>query len=143
MVHHVFFVFKYKPDVWRANSIRNQNNVLSSQDTGFWDGSINENSFATNSEYIKRKIREGLEGTTVTIIIITSHTRESAYVKYEYDKSVEFGNGILLLHCEYMESRDGTQESRGDLPYAIKGLEKTWYHNCPLNNWIDEAYKNR
>ena len=140
MVRHVFFSFKYNPDVWRANSIRNQMNVIPSWAVGFYDDSINEQSFAQSENYIKDKIKKGLKGTSVTVILITSTTYKSKYVKYEYEKSVEAGKGILLLHVEDMEDRNRLTETKGTLPYADEGISKKWYSKCPLGDWIEAAY---
>ena len=65
IARHVFFSFKYHPDIFRVNAIRNQKYITY---TGYWDDSLYERSLATNPDYIKRKIREGLEGTSVTVI---------------------------------------------------------------------------
>ena len=138
MTRHVFFSFKYDPDIWRVNSIRNQVNVKNSQDLGFWDGSISETSYAKNSDYIKQKIRNGLEVTGVTVILVTSSTKNSDYVKYEYEQSVKRNNGILILHVESMKDQYGKTETYGNLPYITKGIEKSWYHQCPIGEWIED-----
>ena len=144
MTRHVFFSFKYDPDVWRVNAIRNQNHILKSSSTGYWDNSIFERSLATNEEYIRRKIREALVGTSVTIILVTSKTENSKYVRYEYEKSVEFGNGILQLDVSKMKNQYGREERFIRwIPYINKGFTVKWYSGCPLSNWIEEAYQGR
>lgn len=144
MGRHVFFSFKYKPDVWRANSLRKQTKILGVSTTGYWDDSIYEPSLASNPEYIRRKIREALEGTLVTVILVTFITKKSQYVKYEYDKSIEKKNGILQLDVSDMEGPDGRVSSfDGWLSYVSKGIRRKWSHNCPLGDWIEEAYQNR
>jgi len=144
MARHVFFSFKYKPDVWRANSLRNQARLLGVSSTGYWDDSIYERSLASNPEYIKQKIREGLENTSVTVILVTYITQKSNYVKYEYDKSIEKRNGILQLDVSDMKDQEGRlSRFNGWLSYVNRGIRKKWYHNCPLGDWIEEAYQNR
>ena len=144
MTRHVFFSFKYNPDVWRVNAIRNQNYILKSSSTGYWDNSIYERSLATNAEYIKRKIREALNGTSVTVILVTSTTEKSNYVKYEYGKSVELGNGILQLDVSKIRDQYGKIERFVRwLPYVKYGLTAKWYSGCPLAQWIERAYKER
>jgi len=144
MVRHVFFSFKYNPDVWRVNAIRNQSILLKAKSTGYWDNSIYERSLASNSEYIKRKIREALRGTSITVILITRTKKNSNYVKYEYQKSVEHKNGIVQLDVSKMRDRNGRTETFGGwLPYVFKGIKKKWYHGCPLRNWIEIAYLRR
>ena len=144
MTRHVFFSFKYNPDVWRVNAIRNQNYVLKSSSTGYWDNSIYEKSLATNKDYIKSKIREALKDTSVTVILITSKTENSDYVKYEYEKSVEYGNGILQLDVSGIKDQYGkTEQFIRWLPYVTTGMNASWYSKCLIGDWIEEAYQNR
>lgn len=144
MARHVFFSFKYHPDIFRVNAIRNQNQILKSSSTGYWDNSLYEKSLASNPEYIKSKIREGLNGTSVTVILVTRTTYKSKYVNYEYEKSVERGNGILQLDVSDMKDLSGNKEKFSEwLPYVSKGLKKRWYRQCPLGDWIELAYQNR
>ena len=144
IARHVFFSFKFHPDIFRVNAIRNQNIILKANSTGYWDDSLYEKSLATNPDYIKRKIREGLKGTSVMVILITSTTYKSEYVKYEYEKNIEIGNGILQLDVSDMEDLNKEKEKfNGWLSYITKGIKKKWYHKCPLGEWVEEAYKNK
>ncbi|MFX0139043.1 MAG: TIR domain-containing protein [Candidatus Hodarchaeota archaeon] len=139
-VRHVFFAFKYDPDVWRANAIRNQPRILGAKVTGYWDDSLYEPSLASNPDYVKRKIREGLEGTSVTVILVTHHTIESDYVEYEYEKSIERGNKILQLDVSQIKDQNGNfAHFNGWLPYVTRGLKKKWYSGCPLGDWIEKT----
>ena len=144
IARHVFFSFKYRPDIFRVNAIRNQNYILKANSTGYWDDSIYEKSLATSPDYIKRKIREGLEGTSVTVILITSTTHKSDYVKYEYEKSVERGNGILQLDVSDMKDIYENREKFSNwLPYVTKGLKEKWYSKCPIGDWIEKAFQRK
>lgn len=140
----MFFSFKYNPDVWRVNAIRNQSHILKSSSIGYWDNSIYERSLATNENYIKKKIREALSGTSVTVILVTSKTETSKYVRYEYEKSVEMGNGILQLNVSDIRDQYGRNERFIRwIPYINTGLTAKWYSRCPLADWVEEAFQNR
>lgn len=139
---HVFFSFKWDPDVWRVNILRNASRILGATCVGYWDDSLYEKSLANNPEYIKKKIREALIGTSVTIIIITSRTIESQYVKYEYEKSIEIGNKILQIDVSKMNTPVGYSSFNGWLPYITEGCSAKWYNNCPLGEWIEYTYNN-
>lgn len=142
LTRHVFFSFKYKPDVWRVNAIRNQSHILSS--TGYWDNSIYERSLATNEDYIKKKIREALDGTSVTVILVTSKTESSKYVRYEYEKSAEIRNGILQLDVSEIKDQYGRKEKFIRwIPYINKGRTAKWYSGCPLGDWVEKAFQDR
>ncbi len=144
ITRHVFFAFRWESEKFRINEIRNQSKILGATSVKYWDNSLNEKSYATNSEYIKRKIRDGLEGTSVTVILVTSTTHKSDYVKYEYEKSVERGNGILQLDVSNLKDINGNKEKFSEwLPYVSKGLKKEWFSKCPLGDWIEDAYKKK
>lgn len=142
ITRHVFFSFKWDPDVWRANILRNAARILGATSVGYWDDSLYEKSLASNPEYIKRKIREALKGTSVTIIVVTSRTIESSYVKYEYEKSIDNGNKILELDVLNMNTPIGYSKFNGWLPYVKKSCTAKWYKNCPLSEWIEYTYQN-
>ncbi|MHA1146350.1 MAG: TIR domain-containing protein [Candidatus Helarchaeota archaeon] len=144
MTRHVFFAFKYEPDVFRANAIRNQSRILGAKSTKYWDDSLYEPSLATDPNYIKSKIRSALFGTSVTVILVTHLTHRSEYVRYEYEKSVERGNGILQLDVSDLEHpTSGRAEFNGWLSYIRERIRKKWYSRCPLGEWIEEAYQMR
>jgi hypothetical protein len=68
MARCVFFSFHYQRDVWRANVVRNSGVVIGSAAAGFTDGSLWEEAKRKGDAEIKRMIRQGLEGTTVTLV---------------------------------------------------------------------------
>ena len=142
MTRHVFFSFKYTPDVWRANILRNRARIFGASSVGYWDDSLYEKSLATNHEYIKRKIREGLEGTSVTVIIVTNRTIESSYVEYEYQRSIAKGNKILQIDVSGMNTPIGYAGFSGWLHYVNGGFTVKWYSKCPLGYWIEYAFQN-
>ena len=131
----VFFSFKYG-DIWRVNAIRNQSKLAGVK---FLDGSLNESSKAKNEKYIKRKIEEGLKGTTVTVFLVTSKTKNSKYVKYEYDQSVEKGNAIVQLDVSKMKDPNGRQAKfTGWLPYVRTGYKQKWTQGFRLDEYLDK-----
>lgn len=144
ITRHVFFSFRWESEKFRINEIRNQSQILGATSVKYWDNSLNEKSYATNPEYIKKKIRDSLEGTSVTVILVTSTTHKSDYVKYEYEKSVERGNGILQLDVSNLKDINGNKEKFSEwLPYVSKGLKKEWFSKCPLGDWIEDAYQKK
>ena len=43
-----FFSFKYNPDDWRANAIRNQARIMGATSVRYWDDSLFKRSLAKN-----------------------------------------------------------------------------------------------
>jgi len=57
-------------------------------------------------QYIRSKIREQLNGTSVIVVLIGRHTAESEWVDYEIRASVERGNGIIGIRLKGAENAD-------------------------------------
>jgi hypothetical protein len=50
-----------------------------------------------NDAYIRQKVREQLNGTSVTVVLVGTKTCESDWVCWEVATSVERGNGVLAI----------------------------------------------
>ena len=74
MARRTFFSFHYKPDVTRAWVVRNSWVTKVAQgdrdDAGFFDSSVFEASQRESDDSLKRFLREGLNNTTVTCILV-------------------------------------------------------------------------
>lgn len=72
-----------------------------------------------NEKYIRSKVMEQIEGTSVTVVLIGKKTCESEWVKLEIEKSLEKGN-----------------------PNGILGIRLTKNAPLPENSPVGEALKN-
>jgi len=59
-----------------------------------------------SEQYIKQRIREQLEGTSVTVVLIGDNTAESDWVDYEIRASIELGKGLLGIRLKGAENAD-------------------------------------
>ncbi len=96
MARKVFFSFHYD-DVTRANVVRNSDVIARRYQAGarFYDKSLWEEAKKQGSLAIKRMINGGLEGSSVTCVLIGQETWQRPWVRYEILKSMARGNGIL------------------------------------------------
>jgi hypothetical protein len=120
----VFFSFHYKEDVWRASTARNAGQFDARAAAGWADASLWEKTKQKGSAAIRHLIDAGLEGTSVTAVLIGAHTAQRDWVDYEIKKSIERGNGLLGVRIHKMEDQHGNRITRGPVP---KGLEKGGY----------------
>ena len=78
MARRTFFSFHYKPDVTRAWVVRNSWVTKVAQgerdDAGFFDSSVFEANQRESDEALKRFLREGLNNTTVTCVLVGAQT---------------------------------------------------------------------
>ena len=143
MARRVFFSFKYKQDVSRANVVRNSWVTQGKEDAGFIDAANYEKLKKQGDTAIENWIDKQLEGTSVTVVLVGEKTCSSRWVKYEINKSIERGNGLLGIDISKIEDLQGkTTERCGNIP---KGYDfYLWnkddgYHK--MGDWIEKAAK--
>ena len=57
-----------------------------------------------NPDYIRAKIREQLDGTSVTVVLIGGSTADSEWVNFEIRESVARGNGVIGIRLKGHEN---------------------------------------
>lgn len=124
-----FFSFHYKRDIWRASIVRNVGAVDAQAAAGWTDASLWEEAKKKGDDAVKKLINEGLEGTTVTAVLIGAETASRRWVNYEIQRSLDRGNGLLGIHIHMLEDKDGKTDSRGAVPKLLTE------HNVPCYDW--------
>lgn len=98
---HVFFSFHFQADIHRVNIVRNSWRIRPEDHVpGFFDRSLWEQAKRTDETALKRLIRRGLKGTSVTCILAGEHTWERPWVRYEIAESVLQGNGLVTVDVD-------------------------------------------
>jgi|ERR1700722_2081756 len=143
MARKVFFSFHYGRDVWRVNVVRNSGVVEGVSAAGFHDASVWEETKKKGDEAIKKLIDCGLDGTSVTVVLIGAETANRSYVSYEIEKSVARGNGILGIRINNVKDKDGKTESPGPIPPVLANIGAPIYdwEYGRLGEWVERAYK--
>jgi hypothetical protein len=76
---------------------------------------------SNDEAYIKSKIREKLEGTSVTVVLIGPTTGESEWVDFEIRESLERGNAVIGIRLKGAEG--------ASVPQALRD------NGCRVINW--------
>ncbi len=100
MARRVFFSFHYE-DIFAVNIVRNSNVVKTQYEPrsrAFFDKSLWEEAKKQGDRAIRKMIDDGLDGSSVTCVLIGQQTWARPWVRYELLKSFERGNGILGIH---------------------------------------------
>jgi len=149
MARKAFFSFHYKNDVWRANIVRNSWVTKDSKEAaGFVDAADFEEVQKGGDEAIKKWIREQLNGTSVTVVLIGSETNSRDYVKYELEQSYKKGNGILGIYIHQIKDKNGNSATKGSNHFGEIGKDangKSVYISSDYTcyDWIsDDGYNN-
>lgn len=149
MARRVFFSFHYERDVWRAGQIRNSwVTKPDREDAGFWDAASWEEVKKKGEEAVQRWIRDQLNGTSVTIVLIGAETATRPYVRYEIDQSWSRDNGLFGIYIQNIRDVNRNVDRKGDDPFVAMGYSNIWtydwvndngYQN--LGDWVEAAYE--
>ena len=141
MARRVFFSFEYA-DVSRAMVVRNSW-ITKGEAAGFVDAAEFERVRGEGDAAIKKWIDGQLTNTSVTAVLVGAGTCSSAWVKYEIDKSISRGNGLLGIDISKIKDLKGnTTERCGQIPsgysFYLWNNDKG-YEN--LGTWVEDAAK--
>lgn len=137
MARRVFFSFHFERDIWRVNQVRNCNVVAGCDAAGFYDHSEYEEAKRKGEAEVKRLIREKLDGTSVTIVLIGAETAQRPYVQYEIEQSIARNNGLLGIHIHHIPDPYGRTDYRGAVPTV------PWHVHFPTYDWDKNLYRLR
>jgi len=142
MARKVFFSFEYG-DVSRAMVVRKSWVTQERESAGFIDAADFEALKRQGDAAIQRWIDNQLKGTSVTVVLVGKETCSSKWVKYEIEKSIEIGNGLLGIDISKIKDMQGnTSERCGVIP---KGYDFYLWNNDDgynnMGNWIEKAAK--
>jgi hypothetical protein len=89
-------------------------------DIEFYDESVRVAIDSTNATYIRGKIREKINRTTVTVCMVSELTYTSTWVNWELEESLSKGNAIIC-----MGFKDGPAQLQ--LPDVAQRLKLGWW----------------
>ena len=110
----VFYSFHYKPDCWRASTVRSI-------------GAIEGNKPATDNDWetitsggdeaIKKWIKEQMEYRSCTIVLVGKDTANRKWINYEIVKSWDAGMGVVGIYIHGLKDNDGNITEKGNNPF--------------------------
>ena len=132
---NVFISFS-SDDLDEVNLLRGQAKNENS-DIEFNDYSLKAPFNSENADYIKRRIRERIRQSSVTVVYVSDNTADSEWVDWEIRESLAMGKGVLAMH------KGDTQPKR--LPKAIieNNIEVLPWKQQRINEAIQEQAENR
>lgn len=142
MARRVFFSFHYERDVWRASQIRNSWLLQPDREAaGFWDNASWESVKKQGEDAVKRWIKQQLENTSVTVVLIGAETSTRKYVGYEIVESCNRGNGLLGVYIHNQRDRNGFSDTRGRNPLdnwtiTQNGIKVPLSQIYPSYDWV-------
>lgn len=143
MAKQVYFCFHYQDVIdFRANVVRNHK-LTKDDNAGYFDASIWEEAKKTSDLAIKRLINSEIQYTSVTCVLVGTHTFERRWVDYEIFKCLEKGNKILAIHINGIKDKYGQVKANGNNPLYYLGYSfinngtRVKLHNYIKGSWTD------
>jgi len=94
-------------------------------DLEFYDESVRAAIDSRDAEYVKRRIREKIDRTSVTVCLISEETHSSSWVDWELEASASKGNTIIAMALKGVDS--------AALPKLIKNKGLTFHSWDPAH----------
>ncbi|MEM7042656.1 MAG: TIR domain-containing protein [Pseudomonadota bacterium] len=138
----VFFSFHYQNDIFRANQVRQSwryRHDETRKSEGFFDGSLWEKSKRTSDDSLKELIRSGIEGTSVTCVLVGSETYLRRWVRYEIARSIVKGNGLLTVKINNLSNQHRQTSLEGPNPLDFIGVYRDDRGNIRLAEIKNQA----
>jgi MTH538 TIR-like domain (DUF1863) len=116
MARKCFYSFQYKPDNWRASTVRQIGVIEGNQPAGDndWESIA---SGPDEDEKIKRWIADQMRGRTCTIVLIGSTTAKRKWINHEIIKSWTDGLGVVGIRIHGLKNSLGEISAVGDNPF--------------------------
>lgn len=142
MARQVYFSFHYDRDAWRVAQVRNSQVISGYGKTPFYDKAEWEKIKKQGDSAIKNWIETQMKGSSVTAVLIGKETAYRPWVKYEIQRSIELGKGLIGIDISKIKNQRGEQDERGPNPLPAGAPLYLWnkeegYKN--LGRWIDLA----
>jgi MTH538 TIR-like domain (DUF1863) len=138
MARKTFFSFHYERDAWRAANVRNSGVLSSDDEYGFIDAADWEKIEREGDAAIQRWIRDQLDNTTVTAVLIGAETASRPWVLYEIRESWKRGNAIVGVRIHGIKDQDSKTDNLGINPLDVVKFEDGTALStvCKTYDWV-------
>jgi hypothetical protein len=110
----VFYSFHYKPDNWRASTVRSIGAIEGNQPATDNDW---ESITSGGDDSIKRWIAGQTNGRSCTVVLVGANTADRKWINYEIVKSWDDGMGVVGIRIHGLKSSQGDLSAMGLNPF--------------------------
>lgn len=149
MARKVFFSFHYERDVWRSSIVRNSDTVKAEADErGFIDAADWEKLKRSGDAAVQKWIKDQMNGTSVTVVLIGAETSTRPWVQYELQQSFDRGNAIVGIRIHNIKDKDKKTDTEGKTTFGslgknVQGKDVFFGNVATIYDWVnDDGYNN-
>lgn len=151
MARRVFFSFHYKPDNWRASTVRSIGAVEGERP-------VSDNDWETvtsgGDAAIKRWIDGQMQGKSCAVVLIGAQTAGRKWINYEIARAWELGKGVVGIHIHNLLDTEQRPSAKGANPFhsttlssIVRAYDPAGYDSkqvyatisSNIANWVEEA----
>lgn len=139
-MRRVFFSFHFQNDAFKVGQIRNSwvgNSSFAGQpylDKADWEAVKRG---GDNS--IQKWIDAQMNGTSVTVVLIGAQTLNRRWVRYEMQRTLHRGAGLIGITLAGMTNIDRTVEWKSSSTAGTPFERKAFGPNYPIYNWVNDG----
>lgn len=130
---HIFISFDHD-DLDEVNLLRGQAKNQAT-DLQFDDYSVKEPFDSSNSDYIKRNIREKIDHCSVTLVYLTEKTASSKWVNWEIEESIKKGKSVVGVY------KGDSVPAKLPTAFKNKGCTSVKWEHSAIMKAIEDANK--
>ncbi len=114
MARRVFYSFHYKPDNWRAATVRSIGTVEGNKPASDNDWETVKKGGETA---IKRWIANQMDRRTCTVVLVGTNTADRKWINYEIRKSWNDNMGVVGIYIHGLKNQEGRISAKGKNPF--------------------------
>lgn len=116
MARNCFYSFHFKPDAWRAATVRSIGVIDGNEPAtdNEWESIA---SGADKDQKIERWIRQQMTGKTCAVVLIGSETANRKWINHEIVKAWNLGIGVVGINIHGLKNAAGLTSSLGANPF--------------------------
>jgi len=118
MARKVFFSFHYKPDNWRASSVRNMGAVEGNRPCSDNDW---EKVTEGGESKIKKWIADQMSGKSCVVVLIGAKTSGRKWINHKIIKAWNDQKGVVGIYVHNLKDSNENQATKGSNPFASIG----------------------
>jgi hypothetical protein len=122
MARRTFFSFHYKPDVTRANVVKNCWVTKDREDAGFFNSSAFEKAKRTNDDTLKAFLNREIDGSSVMCALVGAETASRRWVRYEIQTGIWEAKGLLAIRINTIRDFNQQTTAAGTNPFDVLGV---------------------
>ena len=140
MARNTFFSFHYERDAWRAANVRNSGALSSDEESGFIDAAEWEKIEREGDAAITKWIKEQLNNTRETAVLIGAETADRKWVLYEIRESWKRGNAVIGVRIQGIKNQDGETDTAGANPLDVITFDDgtAFSSVCKTYDWVKD-----